>query len=74
MPKIAELFVYPIKSCGGVHMKEVSIVPTGFEFDRNWMVVDESGTFVTQREHPKLALVKPEFANGGLILSAPGME
>ena len=33
-----------------------------------------SGTFVTQREHPKLALVKPEFANGGLILNAPGME
>ena len=33
-----------------------------------------SGTFVTQREHPKLALVKPEFANGGMTLSAPGME
>jgi len=74
MPKIAELFVYPIKSCAGVSMKEVSIVPTGFEFDRNWMVIDDSGTFVTQREHPKLALVKPEFANGGLVLNAPGME
>jgi uncharacterized protein YcbX len=73
MPKIAELFVYPVKSCAGVHMDEVSIVPTGFEFDRNWMVVDDTGTFVTQREHPKLALVKPEFANGGIILSAPGM-
>jgi uncharacterized protein len=74
MPKIAELFVYPVKSCAGVRMDEVSIVPTGFEFDRNWMVIDESGTFVTQREHPKLALVKPEFANGGIILSGPGME
>ena len=74
MPKIAELFVYPVKSCAGVRMDEVSIVPTGFEFDRNWMVIDGSGTFVTQREHSKLALVKPEFANGGLILSAPGME
>ncbi len=74
MPKIAELFVYPVKSCAGVRMDEVSIAPTGFEFDRNWMVIDESGTFVTQREHPKLALVKPEFANGGIILSAPGIE
>ena len=55
MPKIAELFVYPVKSCAGVRMDEVAIVPTGFEFDRNWMVIDESGTFVTQREHPKLA-------------------
>jgi uncharacterized protein len=74
MPKILELFVYPIKSCAGVRMDEVSIVPTGFEFDRNWMVVDASGGFVTQREHPKLALVKPEFGNGGMVLTAPGME
>jgi uncharacterized protein len=74
MPKIAQLFVYPVKSCAGVPMDEVAIVPTGFKFDRNWMVIDDSGTFVTQREHPKLALVKPQFGNGGLILNAPGME
>ena len=74
MPKIADLFVYPVKSCAGVRMKEVSIVPTGFEFDRNWMVIDDGGAFVTQREYPKLALVTPKFGNGGLILSAPGME
>jgi uncharacterized protein len=74
MPKIAELFVYPVKSCAGVRMDDVMIVPTGFAFDRNWMVVDDSGTFVTQREHPKLALVKPQFGNGGLIMNAPGME
>lgn len=74
MPKIAELFVYPVKSCAGVCMDEVAIVPTGFEFDRNWMVIDDGATFVTQREHPKLALVKPQFANGGLILNAPGIE
>ena len=73
MPKISDLFVYPIKSCAGVRMDEVSIVPTGFAFDRNWMVVDANGAFVTQREHSKLALVKPEFANGGMILNAPGM-
>ena len=74
MPKIAELFVYPVKSCAGVSMSEVAIVPTGFEFDRNWMVVDADGAFVTQREHPKLALVRPRFDNGGIALSAPGME
>ncbi len=73
MPTISDLFVYPIKSCSGVRMKEVAIVPTGFEFDRNWMVVDADGAFVTQREHPTLALVKPQL-NGGIVLSAPGME
>ena len=73
MPKISDLFVYPVKSCAGVQMNEVSIVPTGFEFDRNWMVVDADGMFVTQREYPKLALVTPAI-NGGVSLSAPGME
>src|SRR5580698_4503133 len=74
MPKISDLFVYPVKSCAGVRVEDVAIVPTGFEFDRNWMVVDADGMFVTQREHPKLALVQPEFANGGLVLAAPGMK
>jgi hypothetical protein len=72
MPKISDLFVYPVKSCAGVRMKAVSIVPTGFAFDRNWMVVDVDGNFVTQREHPMLALVKPQL-NGGVTLSAPDM-
>jgi uncharacterized protein len=74
MPTISDLFVYPVKSCAGVRVKEVAIVPTGFEFDRNWMVVDADGTFVTQREHPKLSLVTPRIDNGAAVLSAPGME
>jgi uncharacterized protein len=73
MPKISDLFVYPVKSCAGVRMNEVSIVPTGFAFDRNWMVVDADGNFVTQREHSTLALVKPQL-NGGITLTAPDME
>jgi uncharacterized protein len=73
MPKISDLFVYPVKSCAGVRMTEVSIVPTGFAFDRNWMVVDADGNFVTQREQSTLALVKPQL-NGGITLTAPDME
>jgi MOSC domain-containing protein len=73
MPKISDLFVYPVKSCAGVRMNEVSIVPTGFAFDRNWMVVDADGNFVTQREQSTLALVKPQL-NGGITLTAPDME
>src|SRR5271168_2415343 len=72
MPTISDLFVYPVKSCAGVRMKEVSIVSTGFELDRNWMVVDADGNFVTQREHSMLALVKPQL-NGDITLTAPDM-
>jgi uncharacterized protein len=73
MPRISELFVYPVKSCAAIGMSEVSIVPTGFEYDRNWMIVDGDGAFVTQREQPSLALVAPQIGESGLRLQAPGM-
>jgi len=40
--------------------------------DREWMVVDRDGRFVTQREHPRLALIQPELAGDALRISAPG--
>jgi uncharacterized protein YcbX len=73
MPTIAEIFVYPVKSCAAVSLDEVQLVPTGFEYDRNWMIVDKNGHFVTQREHPELALVRPSVENGALTLEAPSM-
>lgn len=50
------------------------LTDTGPEFDRTWMVVDARGAFVTQREHPSLALVHPRLAPGELVLSTPGMH
>lgn len=42
-------------------------------YDREWMVVAEDGQFLTQREHPKLALVVPRLKSDMLELRAPGM-
>jgi uncharacterized protein YcbX len=41
--------------------------------DREWMVVDPDGRFVTQRDLPALALVVPTIAPGALRLTAPGL-
>lgn len=71
--KIARLFVYPVKSCAGVELSHARLTVTGLEWDRRFMVVDAQGRFVTQREYPRLALVRPQIADDGLILSAPGM-
>lgn len=73
--RIAQLFVYPIKSCAGIEVQEAHLTETGFDLDRAWMVVDAHGEFVTQREQPRLALVQPQFRRGGteLQLRAPGM-
>ena len=73
--RIARLFVYPVKSCAGIEVSEALLTDSGLDLDRAWMVVDEQGEFVTQREEPRLALVLPQFKRGGseLQLRAPGM-
>lgn len=71
--RIARLFVYPVKSCAGVELKEAVLTETGLDLDRAWMVVDEEGEFVSQRELPRMALVRPELKHYEVVLRAPGM-
>jgi len=70
---IARLFVYPVKSCAGVELNEMLLTETGLEFDRAWMVVDAQGEFVTQRQLPRMALIKPQMKHMEVVLRAPGM-
>ena len=70
---ISRLFVYPIKSCAGVEVHEAILTETGLEFDRAWMVVDEEGEFVSQRELPRMALIQPKIRHSDMVLRAPGM-
>lgn len=73
MVSVDELNVYPLKSARRIEKSRVRLLPTGFEWDRYWMVVDAQGTFLSQRTHPKLALIQPELCDPGLILHAPGL-
>jgi uncharacterized protein YcbX len=70
---IARLFIYPVKSCAGVELPEMLLTETGLEFDRAWMVVDAQGEFVTQRQLPRMALVRPQMKHMEVVLRAPGM-
>lgn len=72
--RISSLHVYPIKSCRGLSLPRVQVTPRGFAWDREWMVVDPSGTFLTQREVPCLALVQTDLTADHLLVSAPGMD
>lgn len=71
--RITRLFVYPIKSCAGIEVTDAVLLDTGLEFDRAWMVVDESGEFVSQRELPRMALIQTRLRHSDLVLRAPGM-
>jgi uncharacterized protein YcbX len=76
MPTITALTLYPIKSCAGIALQSAMLTETGLSFetvnDREWMVVDNDGQFLTQREYPKMALIRPSLANGKLVLQATG--
>jgi uncharacterized protein YcbX len=70
---IAQLFIYPVKSCAGVALNEAIVTETGLDLDRAWMVVDEHNDFLTQRELPRMALVVPQLRSNDIVLRAPGM-
>ncbi len=66
MITVSHLYVYPIKSLGGVSLSSVNISDRGFEYDRRWMLIDENNHFLTQREFPVMALLQVEIMTNGL--------
>ncbi len=71
--QISRLFIYPIKSCAGIELREAELTAAGLDLDRAWMVVDAQGEFVSQRELPRMALVQVQLKWNEVIVRAPGM-
>lgn len=74
---LSQLFLHPVKGCRGIAVSNATLAATGLEIDgigdREWVIVDEDGEFISQREYPKLALVETRFTPSSLRLKAPGM-
>lgn len=68
---ISALHVYPIKSCAGVSVQSMNFTQDGPDDDRQYLLCDERGVFVSQRSHPKLALVKTHLENGVVNVTIP---
>jgi len=77
MPTLSALTLYPIKSCAGISLQEATLTREGLMsdqiYDREWMVVGPDGVCLTQREHPRMALITPHLKTSTLELRAPGM-
>lgn len=71
---IASLHSYPIKSCAGIDLQSAELTRAGLAHDRRWMVVDAAGRFMTQRQLPRMALIRVELDAQALMLAAPQME
>jgi uncharacterized protein YcbX len=72
MRRISEIWIYPIKSLAGVRLNTAVVKQKGLQYDRRWMLVDRDGRFLTQREHPKMALFNVAMTNDYLIVSPLG--
>lgn len=75
MARVDGLWIYPVKSLGGVAVPSTDLEPRGFAGDRRWMIVDAAGRFVTRRGVPSLARIGLSLAGeGGYRLTAPEGE
>lgn len=66
---VTQLFIYPVKSLRGIAVKQSLLLPTGLEYDRYWMIVDDKGHFLTQRQCPDMALIDTQIQDNKIILS-----
>src|SRR5205807_2619216 len=69
---VLELFGYAVESARAIARSRVRVGASGFEWDRQWMLVDGKGTFLSQRTHPRLARIVPEITASALVLRAEG--
>lgn len=71
---VSELAIYPVKSLGGIALSIMSLAARGPLFDRHWVVTNPQGQFLTQRQQPRMCLIKTMLRSDALELSAPGMQ
>ena len=63
--KLSKIFIYPIKSLGGISVSSAIAELRGLKYDRRYLLVDEDGLFLTQRNFPQMALLKLSFEDNG---------
>lgn len=74
MVQVSALYIYPIKACRGIEVQAFRLDALGPQLDRRFMLVDEQGTFITQRQEPRLSQVIPGLSPTALLVKAPGMQ
>ncbi|MGW0812881.1 MOSC domain-containing protein [Streptomyces viridiviolaceus] len=72
---LQSIHVHPVKAFRGLAPREAEVEPWGLAGDRRWMLIDDGGKVVTQRQQPRLATAAAELLpGGGVRLSAPGRQ
>jgi uncharacterized protein YcbX len=72
--RLTELNIYPVKSCGPLAVDAATVEPRGLAGDRRFMLVDSQGRFLTQRQHPQMALLSVAAMPHGLRVTVPDAD
>jgi uncharacterized protein YcbX len=72
--RVAQIWVFPVKSMSGASVESASVVEGGLDGDRSWAVVDADGATVTAAEEPRLREVTTRLHDGGLRVDVPGAQ
>ena len=67
MKDVSKKQVFPVAGCQGLDRPGLQ------DYDRRWLVVDESGQWLSAQTSPGLSQVICEVRMGALVLRAPGM-
>jgi uncharacterized protein len=63
---LSEIYIYPIKSLGGIRLNSAVAEERGLQYDRRWMLTDADGQFLSQRAFPQMALLDVALSTAGL--------
>jgi uncharacterized protein YcbX len=69
MLTLSEIWIYPIKSLGGIRLASAKVMPKGLCYDRRWMLIDAAGKFITQRVHSRMAFFKLSLSGDEFIIN-----
>ncbi|OLB77452.1 MAG: MOSC domain-containing protein [Actinobacteria bacterium 13_2_20CM_2_71_6] len=70
--RLASIHTYPVKSFHRLDHDVAQVEPWGLAGDRRWLVTDDAGRMITQREEPRLTQLQPSYVDGDLVLTATG--
>jgi molybdenum cofactor sulfurtransferase len=75
---LSELFIYPIKSCAAQRVKQWKFQASSGRllFDREFALVDSSGTAMRLSVYPKMSQIRPsiDLSKKTMIVAAPGHQ
>ncbi|RNL55780.1 MOSC domain-containing protein [Pedobacter jejuensis] len=66
---LSAIYIYPIKSLGGIKLEESIIEERGLRYDRRWVLIDGEGMFISQRKYPQLSLLQVNIMDDSLTVT-----